>query len=102
MVRGLPVIDHIDQVCEDYVLAKQKRTSFSKATKYRAQDQLELVHGDLCGSISPPTSAVNAYFLLLINDMSRYMWLTLLRSKADASTVIMSFQAQLERETGRN
>jgi hypothetical protein len=36
MVRGLPVINHINQICEDYVLAKQKRMSFSKATKYRA------------------------------------------------------------------
>jgi hypothetical protein len=34
MVRGLPAIDHVDQVCEDCVLAKQKRKSFPKAAKY--------------------------------------------------------------------
>ena len=28
MVRGLPAIDHVDQVFEDCVLAKQKRASF--------------------------------------------------------------------------
>jgi hypothetical protein len=33
--------------------------------------------------------------------MSRYMWLTLLRSKADAPAAIMSFQARVERETGK-
>jgi len=101
MVRGLPVIDHVEQVCEDCALAKQKRTSFPKAAKYRAQEQLELVHGDLCGPFSPPTPAGNAYFLLLVDDMSRYMWLTLLRSKADAPTAIVTFQARVERESGR-
>ena len=101
MVRGLPAIDHVDQVCEDCVLAKQKRTPFPKAAKYRAQEELELVHGDLCGPISPSTLAGNAYFLLLVNDMSRYMWLTLLRSKADAPAAIMTFQACVERETGK-
>jgi transposase InsO family protein len=98
MVCGLPAIDHVDQVCEDCVLAKQKRTPFSQAAKYRAQEELELVHGDLCGPISPPTPAENAYFLLLVDDMSRYMWLTLLRSKADAPAAIMAFQARVERE----
>ena len=74
MVRGLPAIDHVAQDCEDCVLAKQKRKPFPKAAKYRAQEELELVHGDLCGPITPHTPAGNAYFLLLVDDMSRYMW----------------------------
>jgi hypothetical protein len=59
------------------------------------------VHGDLCGLISPSTPVGNVYFLLLVDDMSRYMWLTLLRSKADAPAAIMAFQARVERETGK-
>jgi hypothetical protein len=101
MVCGLPAIDHVDQVCEDCVLAKQKRKSFPKAAKYQAQEQLELVHGDLCGPITPHTPARNAYFLLLVDDMIQYMWLTLLRSKEDAPAAIMTFQARVERETGK-
>ena len=62
MVLGLPSIDHVEQVCEDCVLAKQKRTPFPKAAKFRAAEQLELVHGDLCGPITPATPAGNAYF----------------------------------------
>jgi transposase InsO family protein len=101
MVCGLPSIDRVDQVCEDCILAKQKRAPFPQAAKYRAQEELELVHGDLCGPISPPTPTGNAYFLLLVDDMSRFMWLTLLRSKADALVAIMSFQARVERECGK-
>ena len=101
MVKGLPMIDRVDQVCEDCVLAKQRRTAFPQASKFRAQEELELVHGELCGPISPPTPAGNLYFLLLVDDMSRFMWLTLLRSKADAPAAIMNFQARVERETGK-
>jgi transposase InsO family protein len=101
MVCGLPSIDRVDQVCEDCILAKQKRAPFPQAAKYRAQEELELVHGDLCGPISPPTPTGNAYFLLLVDDMSRFMWLTLLRSKVDALVAIMSFQARVERECGK-
>lgn len=45
---------------------------------------LELIHGDLCGPISPPTSTGNKYFLLMVDDHSRYMWLVLLKSKDEA------------------
>lgn len=90
MTKGLPMKDHVEQVCEDRVLAKQKRALFSQVAKYRAKEELELVH-DLYGPITPSTSAGNAYFLLLVDHMSRYMWLTLLHSKADAPTTIMMF-----------
>jgi hypothetical protein len=59
------------------------------------------VHGDLCGPILPSTPAGNVYFLLLVDDMSRYMWLTLLRLTADAPAAIMAFQARVERETSK-
>ena len=91
MVHGLPSIDHVEQVCEDCVLAKQKRTPFPQAAKYHALEELELVHGDLYGPISPPTPAENVYFLLLVDDMSHFMWLTLLRTKAGAPAAIMAF-----------
>jgi hypothetical protein len=65
------------------------------------------VHGDLCGPISPRTRRMllamftTIYFLLLVDDMSRYMWLTLLRSTADAPAAIMAFQARVEHETSK-
>ena len=48
------------------------------------KDALELVHGDLCGPITPATCGGRWYFLLLMDDCSRYMWLQLLTSKDKA------------------
>lgn len=62
------------------------------------QNKLELVHGDLCEPVALTTSSGNKLFLLLVDDLSRYMWLTLLSSKDQAVAAIMWFQAGAEAE----
>jgi hypothetical protein len=61
---------------------------------------MELVHGDLCGPISPATSRGNRYFLLLVDDLSRYMRVAAIRSKDHAMAVIKDIQAWAEGESG--
>ena len=56
MVRGMPATEHVEQVCDGCLIGKQHRSSFPKEASYRATDRLDLVHGDLCGPISPPTN----------------------------------------------
>jgi hypothetical protein len=99
MVRGLPVIRHVDQVCDDCLVGKQRRAPFPTEANYRASDCLDLVHGDLCGPISPPTHSGKRYFLVLVNHKSRYMWLVLLSRKDEAPTAIKHWQAGVEVET---
>ncbi|WVZ51069.1 LOW QUALITY PROTEIN: hypothetical protein U9M48_002253 [Paspalum notatum var. saurae] len=101
MVRGLPQMDHPDQLCEACLASKQRRGVFPQEANYRAKDWLDLVHSDLCGPISPATHGGRRYFLLLINDVSRYMWLVLLTSKNEAAGAIKRFQPGVEVETGR-
>lgn len=98
MVHGLTVIDHVDQICNSYLAGKQRRASFSQVAKYRARSRLELVRGDLCGPISPETPGERRYFLLLVDDFSRYMWILLLSTKDEAPTAIKRFQVAAEVE----
>lgn len=42
---------------------------------------LDLVQGNIYGPITPATPADRCYFLLLVDDLSYYMWLTLLTRK---------------------
>jgi hypothetical protein len=64
MVNGMPQIDHIERVCDGYLVGKQHRASFPAMSSFRAIGPLELLHGDLCGPISPATNAGKKYFLL--------------------------------------
>jgi histone deacetylase 1/2 len=56
------------------------------------------VHADLCGVITPPTPGGRRYFLLLVDDYSRYMWLVLLSMKDEAATTLKRFQAEAQTE----
>jgi transposase InsO family protein len=59
------------------------------------------VHGDLCGPVTPATPGGRRYFLLLIDDLSRYMWVVVLGSKGEAADAIKRAQAAAEAECGR-
>lgn len=99
MVRGLPAIAHVEELCEACLAGKHRRAPFPQVAKYRATAPLELVHGDLCGPISPATPGGNRYFLLLVDDFSRFMWIKLLRTKDEAADAIRRFQASAEVES---
>jgi transposase InsO family protein len=100
MVRGLPPIDHVDQLCDSCLAGKQRRSPFPAQARCRADGVLELVHGDICGPITPTTLSENRYFLLLVDAMSRFMWLCLLASKDQTPTAVRRFKAVTELETG--
>ena len=93
-------IDHVEQFCYTCVLAKQWRLPFPHQATYHAKEKLELVHGDICGPITPATPGGRRYFLILVDDVSRYMWAILLDTKAAASEAIKRHQAATE-ECGR-
>jgi transposase InsO family protein len=59
------------------------------------------MHGDLCGPVTPATPGGRRYFPLLIDDLSRYMWVVALGSKGEAVDAIRCAQTAAEAECGR-
>lgn len=84
----MPLLDHVDQICDACALS-------------HSTEVLQLLHGDICGPISPSMPSGNRYFLLLIDDYSRYMWIVLLPSKDATSAAIKCIQAAAEHRTGK-
>jgi hypothetical protein len=101
LVRGLLKIDQVDQLCTGCLVGKQRRVSFLKRSEYRSDDVLGLVHGDICGPVSPTTPSGNRYFILLVHDVSRFMWVKMLTTKDQAAEAMKQYQAAAEAETGR-
>ena len=99
LVLGIPKINVEKEICESCLCGKQTRASFPQSTSFRGSELLELVHGDLCGPITPSTAARNRYIFVLIDDHSRYMWTILLREKSGAFEKFKSFKAMVEQET---
>ena len=98
MASGMPVFDHVEQVCDGCVLGKQHRAPFPSASSYRAKKGLELFHTEFCGKIIPPTPGGNSYFLLVVDDHSRFMWVEMLKSKDEALLYFTKVKARSETE----
>ena len=96
----LPEVGQMDQLCEAFLARKQKQLPFPKKGEYRAQRILELLHGNLCGPIAPETPNGSKYFLLLVDDRSRYTWVVMLSSKDRAIEAIKEIKARAEGESG--
>lgn len=75
---------------------KANKASFSSPTSYCATRILELIYGDLCGPISPPTVSHNRYIFVLIEDHLHYMWLILLKEKSEAFNKFKKFKVLVE------
>jgi transposase InsO family protein len=73
----------------------------SNMAKCRTTERLELVHGDLCGPVTPTSLCGKQYFFLLVDDVSRYMWLVLLATKDEALAAFTTFQVRAEAKAER-
>jgi Reverse transcriptase (RNA-dependent DNA polymerase)/Integrase core domain/GAG-pre-integrase domain len=98
MVEGLPGIEVTGEVCSGCLIGKQRRSPFPQEAGFRAEKALDLMHGDLCGPFTPPTPASNRYFLLLVDDYSRYMWIELLKYKDEAFSAFEGVKEEVEVE----
>jgi hypothetical protein len=59
-------------------------------------EKLKLVHSNFYGAIALATPGGRHYFLLLVDNISRYMWVILLDTKAATSDTIKRHQAAVE------
>jgi hypothetical protein len=68
LVRGLPTLEQVEQLCKACLAGKHKRASFPQQASRRASKTLELLHGDLC--------ALSAHPHLDVTSISYYLWMT--------------------------
>jgi len=98
MVEGIPQLDRVEEFCDSCALGKQHRHPFPQVASYRADKPLDLFHADLCGKIKPSTAGGKNYFLLIVDDYSRYMWVECLTTKDEAFSRFKKIQALAESE----
>lgn len=96
MVHGMPSVNVPGEICRGCLQSKQTRRPFPSQSSFSAKKPLELVHGDLCGPITPSTTAGNKYIFLLVDDFSRVMWIYLLKNKFEVFEAFKNFRALVE------
>lgn len=102
MIRDMPKIEDIGEVCEGCQLGKQKRLPFPSKDTWRAKRPLELVHTDVCGPMRTPTPSNNRYFILFIDDYSRMTWVYFLRERSEVFNIFKKFKNMVEKQSGHH
>ena len=89
----------LDFFCKDCALAKNHKLLFS-GTSSVSSTCLALLHCDLWGP--SPVLSVSGYkfYLLIVDDFTRYCWFFPLNSKADVYSTFVSFQCYVENLLG--
>jgi len=90
----------ICDICSVFPLAKQTRIPFPISTS-RTENVFDLVHLDVWGPYRTPTHNGFRYFLTIVDDHSRMVWLYMLRFKSDVFGVLKSFLALVKNQFNR-
>ncbi|KAL5554518.1 hypothetical protein UlMin_041919 [Ulmus minor] len=90
-------ISNIATICSSCQLAKSHKLP-THLSSFRASKALELVHTDIWGPTSVTSTSGAKYFILFVDDYSRYTWLYLLQSKDQALPIFTQFKLQVENQ----
>ena len=97
------ILDPLDftdfDVCVNCI--KGKQTNKRRFEANRTLDVLELIHTDICGPF--PTVAWNGqqYFIMFIDDFSRYGYIYLIHEKSKSLDVLKNYKAEVENQLSK-
>lgn len=92
MVNGLPILKNVHVDCEAWSLGMMHRDEFPINVDRKKRDILELVHSDLCGPMQMRSLGGAYYFLLFIDDCTRFSLEACLRSRGKFIKILRSDQ----------
>ncbi|KAH9648891.1 hypothetical protein KPL70_025781 [Citrus sinensis] len=100
--QGLLGSDTIGEMvfCEDCVLGKSTRTSF-KSSVHTTRSILDYIHSDLWGPAQVVSLGGARYFLSIIDDFSRIVWIYVLKSKEQVFEKFKNWKVLVEKQTGK-
>ena len=83
--------------CKICPLAKSHSLPYSLSSSHASQP-LALIHTDLWGPAPSPSTSGARYFLLFIDDYSRYTWIYFLSTKDQALSTFITFRKMIENQ----
>ena len=102
MVKGIDNFTNQSLNCIDCTRGKQNKKSFPTfETGNRKYEPLDLIHTDLCGKISPLSLGGASYFLIFVDDKTKYLWVYPLRSKSESFEKFRLWKLQIENQINR-
>ena len=87
--------------CEPCPMGKMTKTTFS-GTMEQANDLLEIIHTNVCGSMIVEARVGYRYFLTFTDDLSRYGYIYLMKHKHVTFEKFKEFHSEVEYHCNKN
>lgn len=102
IVRGLPNLgSNDDMICGPCQIGKQIKSPHRKLNEITTSKPLELVHLDLVGPVQTLSLGGKKYFLVMVDDFSRFTWVALLKDKSEAFESFRAIYTQIQNHTNQ-
>jgi hypothetical protein len=83
------------------MMGKHQRSAIPKESQNRTKSPLQLIHIDLSRKMVTPAMGGSLYYMLVVDDFSRKMWVYFLREKAEALQIFKRWHKFVQRESGK-
>ena len=90
-------IEH-QELCKGCALRKYTKTAFPNSDS-RAAGILDLIHSDVCGSMSSASLTSFLYYVVFIDDFSRKSWIFFMKTKGRVFNQFQEFKSLMENQT---
>ena len=93
-----PIIScNFSVACDVFHFAKQRKTPFPISVS-KSDSCLHMLHADIWGPYKLSSIHGYRYFLTVVDDFSRYTWVSLLKAKSEARNALQSLLVFLENQ----
>ena len=86
--------------CTTCQSAKQPALSFHKSTSISASP-FDLVHSDIWGTAPTPTMGGARYFVLFIDDYSRFTWIYMMKNRHELPQIYINFAKMIQTQLSK-
>jgi len=95
------VENKVDGPCDVCFHAKQTRTQFVTSESH-AKDLFDLIHCNIWGAYKVPSFCGAQYFLTIVDDANRAVWVYLMKVKGEASNLLKDFVVMVKSQYGKD
>ena len=89
-------------ICDECMKGKQNKSSHKKVKEIRTIRSLELLHIDLMGPMHTKSRCGKRYVLMIVDDFSRYSFMSFLRKKSEAIKHLKPLFNRIQVEIGHS
>ena len=86
--------------CTSCHFGKQTKLPFNKSDSFSSAP-FDLIHSDIWGPAPVPTEGGSKYFVIFVDDFSRYTWIYLLHHRSELVSIYQTFHKMIETQFNR-